>query len=130
MSTITRRSLPFHAPCKARPNSLVNYRTRHLALSTNPSPLTLTSSRSFHTTLKAYWLGAWLRRGTGMRRRIGAWAESFGIIEPDRHDHRSRGGDGGEGLEEVQGEEMFLMPGWAVVKYRDEKVDEGAPGTS
>lgn len=34
------------------------------------------------------------------------------------------------GLEEVKDEELYVMPGWGVVRYRDEKVAKGAPGES
>lgn len=60
-----------------------------------------------------------------MRRRIGAWAESIGLVDhlPDVSQLRS--------AEEPLGpEELFVMPGWAVVKYRDtENVKDDAPGT-
>lgn len=63
-----------------------------------------------------------------MRRTIGAWAENFGIIEPSSHNHHHH--DERERLDEVKGEELFVMPGWAVVKYRPEKAEEGAPSES
>lgn len=47
-----------------------------------------------------------------MRRRLGAWAESVGIVNPV-------GGGGGQredGPENVGQEELFVMPGWAVIR--------------
>jgi hypothetical protein len=98
-----------------------------------------------------------------MRRRLAAWGENFGLLEPDPSgggysaagwaakaarskealgglvgrglgygDGEGEGGEGerAKGLEEVRGEELYVMPGWAVVKYRQEAVGEGAPGKS
>jgi hypothetical protein len=59
-----------------------------------------------------------------MRRRIGAWADSFGLT-----DQRPRAGQSKVDNEEVLGaEELYVMPGWAVVKMRDK--DEGEKATS
>jgi hypothetical protein len=66
----------------------------------------------------------WLSRGRGMRRRIGAWADSLGVTSghPNRND-RSRTPE-----DSRDGEELFVMPGWAVVKHREGEVGkDGSP---
>jgi hypothetical protein len=63
-----------------------------------------------------------------MRRRIGAWADSLGVTST----HVSRENDGSRTPAEMsESEELFVMPGWAVVKYREgETSKDGSPGRS
>lgn len=63
-----------------------------------------------------------------MRRRIGAWADSLGVTST----HVSRENDGSRTPAEMsESEELFVMPGWAVVKYREgETSKDGSPGQS
>lgn len=66
----------------------------------------VTSTRHFHTPSLSRWLG----RGR-MRRTIGAWADSLGVT--GHTDARS------EEKDPREHEELFVMPGWAVVRYRE-----------
>jgi hypothetical protein len=62
-----------------------------------------------------------------MRSRIGAWADSLGVSSG-----HLRRNDGARTPEEArQGEELFVMPGWAVIKHREgETSRDGSPGMS
>lgn len=95
----------------------------------NPQANQRVYRHSFHhiASLNTSFIGRWLSRGRGMRRRIGAWADSLGVTSG----HPSRN-DGSRTPEESrEGEELFVMPGWAVVKYREDvKTEAGAPGES
>ena len=89
--------------------------------------------RRLHTTpVHPSFIGRWLSKGSGMRRRIGAWADSLGVTSghlnnaPRSGSHSPKDGQNGEDRE---GEELFVMPGWAVVKYR-EGVEAGQGGSS
>lgn len=70
--------------------------------------------KAFHTTAPASKLRRqWLKRG--MRGRIQAWAGSLGLAD---------GQASGSSTEAPVGEELYVMPGWAVPKVR-EKAESG-----
>ena len=72
------------------------------------------SSHSFHTSSPSSKLGRprWLKRG--MRGRIRAWAGSLGLTE---------GQESPRETDEPLGEELYVMPGWAVAKGRERTED-------
>lgn len=73
--------------------------------------------QQLHTTSPSSRLGRprWLKRG--MRGRIRAWAGSLGLTD---------GQESGPETDEPLGEELYVMPGWAVAKGRDGKGDDMA----
>jgi hypothetical protein len=74
------------------------------------------SYHSFHTTSPSSKLSRprWLKRG--MRGRIRAWAGSLGLTE---------GQESAPDTDEPLGEELYVMPGWAVAKGR-ERTEDGS----
>ena len=132
----------------------------HSSLISSPSPLFQSQTRHFSCSPRSslfglHALSRYLHRSGGMRRRLAAWGENFGLLEPDPSgqggysaagwaargrdavlgaaDYVRQGAEGSgeereKGLEEVKDEELYVMPGWGVVRYRDGKVEEGAPG--
>lgn len=89
---------------------------------------TLLTRRYLHrTAVRSSFFTNWLSRGSGMRSRIGAWADSLGVSSG-----HARRNDGARTPEEArQGEELFVMPGWAVIKHREGEVSkDGSPGMS
>lgn len=86
-------------------------------LRTRPSLRFLRHLERIHAPSVSKWIG----RGRKMRRRLGAWAESVGLTQG------SEPVLGPDGQPIVGEEELFVLPGWAVLKPKQDSQD--ASGT-
>ena len=99
------RIVPFDTPSAREQQAVINLGAE-------------TSLRIYHTTSSSSKIGRpqWLKRG--MRGRLRAWADSVGL---------TAGQENAAPTDEPVGEELYVMPGWAVAKLRDTSRDGVAP---
>jgi hypothetical protein len=98
---------PSTSPCVFAPRLATSYRPN-----LNPSDRR-TSLQTLHTTAQSsssLTARGKARRYRGMRGRLRALTDSFGLTDPQ---------ESGPSIGETESEELYVMPGWAVAKLRD-----------